>query len=138
MTIMTFKLRDSAHIQGLPKWNARIYKGEKFLYTPEEFFGETEEEAKLKARKFLREISQTDYQARMAELKPVSIKASDPAINESHHFAGKVWMRHPVHGFKRVDPSEVSGLEWVGWAKRGPRSGIPKRSAADRMSEIEE
>lgn len=124
MTIMTFKLRDSAHIQGLPKWNARIYKGEKFLYTPDEFFGETEEEAKLKARKFLREISQTDYQARMAELKPASIKASEPSYNDSHHFAGKVWMHHPAQGFKRVDPEQVNGMLGWGWVKRGPRSKV--------------
>lgn len=122
MTIMTFKLRDSAHVQSLPKWNARIYKGEKFLFTPDEFFGDTEEEARLKARKYLKEVSSEDYLSRMAELKPVTIKASASTESEGHHFAGKVWLWHAQQGFKRVDPKEVQGmLDW-GWVKKGPRS----------------
>ena len=128
MTIMTFKLHDSAHVKGLPKWNARIYKGEKFLYAPEEFFGDTEEEASLKARKFLRQISSSDYQARMQELKPASIKAEashNPTVAPGdHHFAGKVWLWHADQGFKRVDPSQVDGMIAWGWIKRGPRSKV--------------
>lgn len=121
--VMTFKLRDSGEIKGLPAWNARVYKGEKFLFTPEEFFGQTEEEARLKARKWLKEVSSDDYRARMAVVKPAPIKAegSNPG---DHHFAGKVWLWHKDQGFKRVDPGQVNDMLGWGWVRRGPRSKV--------------
>ncbi len=122
--VMTFKLRDSGIISNLPKWNARIYKGEKFLFTTEEFFGDTEEEARLKARKFLKQIAAPDYLTAMAALKPAPVKAEGVDSSDGHHFAGKVWLHHPQQGFKRVAPNEVDGMLGWGWVRRGPRSKV--------------
>lgn len=125
MIVMTFKLHDSSIIAHLPKWNARIYKGEKFLFTPE-FFGATEDEAKLKARKWVGEVSSVEYRERMAELKPADIKpetSDNEGAGRGKHFAGKVWLLNRATGHKcRVEPDQVEGLMQNGYVKAGPRS----------------
>lgn len=82
--------------------------------------GSTEDEAKNRALALWNgERARMAGQAEHSD-KPASSDWSSFTPTTGHGNAGKVWMRHPEKGLKRVSETEVAALG-EGWYRSGPR-----------------
>lgn len=80
--------------------------------------GSTEQEAKDRALKLWN--GERERMTGQAEIADVKTHNNVTWGSDIHGNVGKVWMRHPEHGLKRVIKTEVAALG-EGWYKSGPR-----------------
>lgn len=90
-------------------------------------FGSTEQAAKDRAQAFYdKERVRVCWQGEVGDKGIPEGIGSAPNHAEfekssGHGNAGKVWMRHPAHGLKRMPANEQLELESAGWYRSGPR-----------------
>lgn len=93
------------------------------------FFGATEAEAKSRAEAWYAAEKKRQERLWPEKAREVALTAEErtsnnlQASNYGHGLRGMVWMFNRATGDrKRVQPSEVAGLEWAGYQRGGPRS----------------